>query len=155
RQRAVLIANRELARWGSGRIKETDPRLRKTLQDYWKTGLGLSFSEQQLGDPAFQQANPWSAAFISWLMKGAGDGNTFKYDSFHSVYPRAAIDNRLANNSNPSRPYRIAEIPPQVGDLVCKRRAGSGATYDNVRRPMKTHCDIVTGVRPRNVVTVG
>jgi hypothetical protein len=155
RQRAVLIANRELARWGNGRIKETDPRLHKTLQDYWKTGLGLSFSEQQLGDPAFQQANPWSAAFISWLMKGAGAGNAFKYDSFHSGYTRAAIDNRLANNSNPFKAYRIAEIAPQVGDLVCKSRAGSGATYDNVRRPMKTHCDIVTDVRPRNAVTVG
>jgi hypothetical protein len=36
-----------------------------------------------------------------------------------------------------------------------QRRAGSGATYDNVRSPIKTHCDIVTEVRPRSVVTVG
>src|ERR1700752_4350469 len=67
RKGAIQIAKQELPRWGNGRIKETDPRVRKTLQDYWKTGTGASFSEDQLGNPAFQNANPWSAAFISWL----------------------------------------------------------------------------------------
>ena len=155
RQKIVQIANRELARWGDGRIKETDPRLRKTLQDYWKTGVGVSFSEDQLSDPAFQNTHPWSAAFISWLMKAAGAGNAFKYNGYHSAYTREAIDNRLANNSNPFKAYRITELAPQAGDLVCNSRAGSGATYDNVRAPMKTHCDVVTEVRPQRIVIVG
>ena len=155
RKKAVEIAKQELARWGNGKIKETDPRLRQTLQDYWKTGTGASFSQDQLGNPAFQKANPWSAAFISWLMKTAGAGDAFKYGSYHAAYTRAAIDNRLANNRNPFKAYRISEVAPRAGDLVCRRRAGSGATYDNVRPPMKTHCDIVTEVRPRSVVTVG
>jgi flagellum-specific peptidoglycan hydrolase FlgJ len=155
RRRAVQSANQELVRWGDGRIKETDPRLRKTLQDYWKTGVGQSVSEQQLGDRAFQNANPWSAAFISWLMRTAGAGNVFKYSGYHSAYTRAAIDNRLANNSNPFKAYRITEIAPQVGDLVCTSRAGSGATYDNVRPQMKTHCDIVTEVKPGRIAIVG
>jgi hypothetical protein len=34
RQRIVRLATQELARWNNGTIKETDPRLRKTLQDY-------------------------------------------------------------------------------------------------------------------------
>ena len=50
RKKAVEIAKQELARWGNGKIKETDPRLRQTLQDYWKTGTGASFSQ----DPARQ-----------------------------------------------------------------------------------------------------
>src|SRR5262249_1545558 len=58
RKKAVEIAKQELARWGNGKIKETDPRLRQTLQDYWKTGTGASFSQDQLGNPAFQKANP-------------------------------------------------------------------------------------------------
>ena len=74
RQRIVRLANQELARWGNGAIKETDPRIRRALQDYWKTGAGVSYSDAQLGDPAFQEKNPWSAAFISWLMKTAGAG---------------------------------------------------------------------------------
>ena len=155
RQRAVQIAKQELARWADGTIKEADPRLRKTLQDYWQTGVGRSVSEQQLGDRAFQNANPWSAAFMSWLMKTAGAGDAFKYSGSHAGYIRAAIDNRFADNSNPFKAYRIAELAPQVGDLVCKSRAGSGATYDNVRPPMKTHCDIVTELQPGRIVVVG
>jgi hypothetical protein len=155
RQRIVRLATQELARWNNGTIKETDPRLRKTLQDYWKTGAGVNYSEDQLGDPAFQNDHPWSAAFISWVMKTAGAGNAFKYSSAHAVYTRAAKDNRIANNDNPIKAYRITELAPQVGDLVCKSRSGSGATYDNIRPGMKTHCDIVTEVRPGRLVTVG
>ena len=155
RQKAVRIANQELARWGNGAIKETDPRNRRVLQDYWNTGAGVSYGEDQLGNPAFQSDHPWSAAFISWVMKTAGAGNAFKYSASHSVYTRAAIDNRVANNNNPFKAYRIAELVPQVGDLICKSRAGSGATYDNIRPGMTTHCDIVTEVRPRSIAAVG
>jgi hypothetical protein len=155
RQKIVTLANQELARWGNGAIKEPDPRTRRALQDYWKTGAGVSYSEDQLDNPAFQNAHPWSAAFISWVMKTAGAGNAFKYSASHSVYTRAAKDNRVANNNNPFKAYRIAEVAPQVGDLICKSRAGSGATYDNIRPGMTTHCDIVTEVRPRRVRAVG
>jgi len=155
RQKIVRIANQELARWGNGAIKETDPRIRRALQDYWKTGAGVSYDEDQLGDPAFQKDHAWSAAFISWLMKTAGAGNDFKYSASHAVYTRAAKDNRHANNNNPFKAYRITELAPQVGDLICKSRAGSGATYDNFRPGMKTHCDLVTEVRPGSLVTIG
>jgi len=127
RQRIVRLATQELARWDNGTIKETDPRLRKTLQDYWKTGADVSYSESQLGDPAFQDAHPWSAAFISWVMKTGGAGNAFKYSASHSVYTRAAKDNRVANNDNPFKAYRSTELAPQVGDIICRSRAGSGA----------------------------
>jgi flagellum-specific peptidoglycan hydrolase FlgJ len=155
RQKIVSLANQEHARWGNGAIKETDPRTRRVLQDYWKTGASVSYSEDQLGNPAFQSAHPWSAAFISWVMKTAGAGDAFKYSASHSVYTRAAKDNRIANSNNPFKAYRIAELAPQVGDLICKSRAGSGATYDNIRPGMTTHCDIVTEVRPRSVLAVG
>jgi uncharacterized protein DUF2272 len=155
RHKIVRVANQELARWGKGVIKETDPRLRKTLQDYWKTGAGLSYSEGQLGDPAFQNTHPWSAAFISWVMRTSGAGDAFKYSAAHAVYTRQAKENRLANSDNPFKAYRITELAPQVGDLVCSSRAGSGATYDNIAPGMKTHCDIVTVVQPGRLATVG
>lgn len=155
RRKIVRVANQELARWGKGAIKETDPKLRKTLQDYWKTGAGLNYSENQLGDAAFQNAHPWSAAFISWVMKTAGAGNAFKYSAAHAVYTHQAKENRLANSDNPFKAYRVTELAPQVGDLICSSRAGSGATYDNIAPSMKTHCDIVTEVRPGRLVTVG
>src|SRR6516162_2016158 len=155
RQKIVRLANQELARWGNRKIKETDPKVRRVLQDYWKTGTGTSYREDQLGDPAFQKDHPWSAAFISWIMKTAGAGTAFKYSTAHATYIRSAKDNRLANNDNPFKAYRIGELTPQVGDLVCESRSGSAATYENIRPGMKTHCDIVTEVRPRSILTVG
>ena len=155
RQQIVRIANQELARWGNGAVKETEPRVRRVLQDYWKTGTGNNYSEAQVGNPAFQNAHPWSAAFISWVMKTAGAGNAFRYSSAHATYTKWAKDNRLANNANPFKAYRMTELAPQVGDVVCKRREGSGATYDNIQPGMKTHCDIVTAVRPGSFTAVG
>jgi peptidoglycan hydrolase-like protein with peptidoglycan-binding domain len=155
RQRIVRIANQELARWGRGRIKETDPRIRRVLQDYWKTGTGADYSDAQLGDSSFQTDHPWSAAFISWVMKTAGAGPAFKYSSAHSTYTRWAKDNRVGNADNPFKAYRTTEIVPQVGDIICRSRAGSGANYDNIRPGMKTHCDIVTEVRPGGLIAIG
>ena len=90
-------------------------------------------------------------------MKQAGAGTAFKYSAAHRVYIRAAKANRLANNANPFKAYRIGEVRPRVGDLVCKSRAGSGATYDNIQedRPFQTHCDIVTAVNPTGWTTIG
>jgi hypothetical protein len=155
RQRIVRVANQELARWSNGTIKETDPRVRQVLQDYWRAGAGNNYSDTQLGDPAFQSDHPWSAAFISWVMKTADAGNAFKYASAHSTYTRWAKDNRMANAANPFKAFRTSELAPQVGDIVCKRRAGSGATYENIRPGMETHCDIVTEVWPGRLVTIG
>ena len=95
---------------GNGAVKETEPRVRRVLQDYWKTGTGNNYSEAQVGNPAFQNAHPWSAAFISWVMKTAGAGNAFRYSSAHATYTKWAKDNRLANNANPFKAYRITEL---------------------------------------------
>jgi hypothetical protein len=155
RQRIAQIANRELSRWGNGRIKETDPGIRQVLRDYWKTGTGEDYSDAQLGDPRFQTDHPWSAAFISWVMKTAGAGPAFKYSRAHSTYTRWAKDNRVGNADNPFKAYSTTEIVPQVGDIICRSRAGSSATYDNIRPGMKTHCDIVSEVRPGSLAAVG
>lgn len=155
RRQIVQIANRELERWGNGKKKELTPGMWKVLQDYWATGTGNRFTESQLRDPTFQNANPWSAAFISWVMKKAGAGDRFKYSSMHSVYTRWAKDNRTGNKTHPFKAYRVTELAPQVGDLVCKRRANSGASFDTIRPGMQTHCDIVTGVERGRITTVG
>jgi len=88
-------------------------------------------------------------------MKKAGAGVSFRYAGAHAFYIKAAKDNRLANNRNPFKAYRVNEIRPQVGDLVCKSRSGSGANYENVRPGHKTHCDIVTEVHPNALITIG
>ena len=57
-------------------------------------------------------------------MRKAGAGKAFKYASSHSVYTSAAKANRLAGNANPFKAYRLAEVAPRVGDLICGARAG-------------------------------
>jgi hypothetical protein len=154
-QQAVQIARNEFARWNNGKMQETDPQAVPILQDYWKTGPGINYSTAELASKTFQASHPWSAAFISWVMRKAGAAKDFRYSASHSNYIVAAKNNRLANNSNPFKAFRISEAAPEVGDLVCKSRAGSGATYDTIRSGMTTHCDIVTDVKPGSIAVIG
>jgi hypothetical protein len=148
--RAAAIATAQWNKWKRGTVKETAANMRPVLEDYWATGVGYRRQE-----PSWWTSVPWSAAFISWVMRKAGAGKAFKYSGGHSTYIKAAKDNRLANNDNPFKAYRLSEMAPRVGDLVCKSRAGSGATYDNIRPGMTTHCDIVTEVKPNCLTTIG
>jgi hypothetical protein len=145
-----MIANKEWDRWGRGSIKESDPKMQGVLKDYWLTGTGSERTES-----SWWSAVPWSAAFISYVMKKAGAGGDFKYSASHSEYTVAAKANRMVGANNLFKAYRITEKAPRVGDLVCKSRAGSGATYDNIKVGMSTHCDIVTAVEPNRLTTIG
>lgn len=150
RANIVRIALGERQRWGNGSIKEGNSQIHPILRDYWSTGTGTNLTE-----PNWWSKYPWSAAFISWVMRKAGAGSAFRYSGGHSYYIHAAKQNRVANNTNPFKAYRTSETAPRVGDLVCKSRAGSGATYDNIQPGMSTHCDIVADVRQGQLTTVG
>ena len=150
RMNAVALALQEWNRWKQGKTKESDPRMRPVLEDYWRTGVGYKPNKAH-----WWSAVPWSAAFISWLMRKAGAGKDFKYSGGHSYYTAAAKQNALQNNSNMFKAYPISKMAPRIGDLVCKSRAGSGATYENIKPGMTTHCDIVTKVEPNRLLAVG
>jgi len=154
-------AEAEYRRWrpsGGKSLVETDPAATPILQNYYRTGVGMNVSASQLQSTSFQKGHPWSAVFISWVMRKAGAGGAFAYSAAHQNYIRAARRNRLAGNTaNPFWAFRATEIAPQVGDLVCTARDNSGATYDNIagRQSRKTHCDVVTAVRPGEIRVVG
>ena len=150
RMNAVALAVQEWNRWKQGKTKESDPKMRPVIEDYWRTGVGYKPSK-----PNWWSAVPWSAAFISWLMRKAGAGKHFKYSGGHSYYTAAAKQNALQNNSNMFKAFPIGKVTPRVGDLVCKSRAGSGATYENIKPGMTTHCDLVTSVEPNRLLTIG
>ena len=88
-------------------------------------------------------------------MRQAGTGPAFQYAAAHAVYVAAAKRNRIANNNNPVWAWRVTEVRPRPGDLICKSRSNSGATYDNVRSGQSTHCDIVVAVHPGFVNVIG
>lgn len=154
RQNAVRIARSERDRWRNGRITERDSSIIPTLQDYWRSGVNAQFTQQQLGNQVFQSNHPWSAAFISWVLRQAGAGSRFRYAPAHASYIAWAKQNRLADNQEFFKAYRVHEVKPQVGDLVCFSRGKTRATYDNIQPGMQTHCDLVTAVTP-GVLRIG
>jgi hypothetical protein len=146
-----LIAAQEWQRWGKGTVKECDAGIRPVLEDYWRTGVG---SVPKVSN--YCSSVPWSAAFISWVMRKAGAGSDFKYSGRHTDYVGAAKQNRVSNSSNPFKTYRISEVSPRVGDLVCLQRNNSGVSYDNVDQgPRDSHCDIVVAVKSGQIETIG
>jgi peptidoglycan hydrolase-like protein with peptidoglycan-binding domain len=151
RNRIVQIARQEWQRWGQGTVDEAENSIRPVLADYWRTGVGFLPSQSN-----WWSSVAWSGAFISWVMRQAGAGSDFRYSSAHTDYVGAAKQNRLANNSNPFKAYRINEVAPRPGDLVCKERSNSGVTYDNVDQGFRSsHCDIVVAVQPGQLTTIG
>jgi peptidoglycan hydrolase-like protein with peptidoglycan-binding domain len=156
RQNIVRLAQGEFARWNQGQTPESDPSMRAVLEGYWRaTPVGVPTT------PTWWSNIPWSAAFVSWVMKNAGAGSNFQYSNAHTDYVGAAKRNRLANNSNPFKAYRLTEIAPRPGDLVCVERQDdqgnwSGVNYDNVDQGFRaSHCDIVVEVQPGKLITIG
>lgn len=157
----VRVAQQEFRRWhpSAGPITERQDAAVPILQQYYRDGIGGAVpTKAQLQDVQWQNDHPWSAVFISWVMRTAGAGRTFPYAAAHRIYINATRLNRLNNNAaSPFWAYRATEVPVMVGDLICNTRAGNGASYDNIGdgTPWKTHCDIVTEILPGGLRVIG
>jgi hypothetical protein len=138
---------------------ETSAAASPILREYYREGVGTRVTDVQMQDPAFQAAHPWSAVFVSYVVRAAGAGPTaFAYSAAHQTYIRAARQNRLrGNTASPFWAFRATEVAPRVGDLVCASRLDSGATYDNIGDPQRrpTHCDVVVEVQPGRIRVIG
>ncbi|SNY65084.1 phage tail tip lysozyme [Paractinoplanes atraurantiacus] len=160
-ERIAQVARAEFRRWrpgGGAALTEMMPAAGPILRDYYRVGVGVPVTDAQLQNPAYQGVHPWSAVFISYVMRTAGAGAHFAYSPAHQTYIRAARRNRLGNvTGNPFWAYRVDEVAPRIGDLVCNARAGSGATYDNIgdAQTRSTHCDVVTEIQQGRVRVIG
>jgi hypothetical protein len=125
-------------------VKERDAPER--IHDYWSS---VGHPERSgLDDVA------WSAAFISWDIQSAGvPRDLFCPDQRHTIY----VERMVEREKRPGAVF-IPRLPqeraPEVGDLICASRSGSGTTLDNLNRGAG-HCDIVVDVRPREVYAIG
>jgi len=151
RRQIVFQAKSELDKWKP--YNELDVETAEIVQQYWKDGVGLSFTTDEILDPNFQDTWAWSAAFVSWVVKASG-GDTFPVHQTHAHYIIKTTENRK-NNTGDFKAYSTDEAKPQMGDIVCRRRGSSDATYDNVVAGDTLHCDIVTDVNNSNIEVVG
>ncbi len=100
---------------------------------------------------------PWSAAFISYIMKASGAGTAFKYSGRHATYIVDAVKNRNTPKY-PFRGYPFNEQKPEIGDLICAPRgANKGLTYGRILQTgdFQSHCDIVVAKTNRTIEVIG
>ena len=140
-RKASKVAVEEYTKWNRQglSIKEHSPVTLDSLKAYWSA---TNHSYDQM------RSQPWSAAFISYVMKTAGAGKDFPYATSHSTYIVKAIQNRLANTGR-FKGYKPEEKPLEVGDLVCAPRSGSGAGY-NTTGAYESHCDLCVAIDKKN-----
>lgn len=125
-------------------VQERDAPQR--INDYWAS---VGHPERSGLDDV-----PWSAAFLSWDIQSAGvTRDLFCPDQTHTIYVERMVE-RAHRPGAAFVPRRPNERAPQVGDLICSSRNGSGTTLDNLNRGAG-HCDIVVEVRPGAVAAIG
>ncbi|QQO01695.1 DUF2272 domain-containing protein [Pseudomonas sp. SW-3] len=102
---------------------------------------------------------PWSAAFISWVVRKAGAAYAnFQFAASHSVFVNNAIKARFTNRlDKPFWGYRITEKQPEIGDII-QRNRGSGTfsySYAENHSSYNSHSDIVVEVTPDVARVIG
>ena len=151
---------------------EDDPRLDTTIAGYWSaTPEGPRILAEQnrawnaLPRTPINWVEPWSAAFMSWVMceAGLGDMAQFRRSSAHRVYIDQAISARDGNAPDAAFvAYDAGEARIDPGDLLCRSRDGTDYSRLADRRREfgttgATHCDVVVklDVRGERVLVVG
>ncbi|MEP6505967.1 MAG: DUF2272 domain-containing protein, partial [Betaproteobacteria bacterium] len=109
---------------------------------------------RRMGGRAPDNTPPWSAAFISAVMRRAGfDETEFAFSDTHADYVVAARDHRASA-------YEVVPTPAaaSVGDLVCATRQGrAGEPQPTLVQDIRSgqgatpmHCDLVVAVDTAN-----
>jgi hypothetical protein len=108
--------------------------------------------------------DPWSAAFVSWVMceGGLGDTNQFKRAIAHHSYIDQAIRARDGSDRQAAFvAYDAGEVAISPGDLLCSGSRPGYRTIAERRRQMgigaRTHCDVVVKVDEAadQILTIG
>lgn len=149
---------------------EESERLADSIAGYWAiTGDGswiLSRQNEvwQGNGVGARWRDPWSAAFISWVMceSGMGDNRIFDRAINHHTYIDQAIRARDQGIDDAAYfAYDVGERPVEPGDLLCAARRPTYSSLDERRRQLgngiRSHCDIVIKLEPerQRVLAIG
>lgn len=127
---------------------ETDEYYWQKVARFWAIGCNLSWSGKDTEEP-------WSAAFISFVMRQSGLGEHFAYSDSHCDYIRRAMWARKRHDMKYSFwAYRLSERAPQVGDMVGYARQDD-VDFDHQPKEYKSHCDLVVAVRSGEIDVIG
>ena len=148
---------------------ESDPATFAIVAGYWSaTPDGADVLSRQNrqwrdGEGELNWVEPWSAAFVSWVMceSGLDVPELFRRDISHRVYVDQAI--RAADGREPQAAYEAhdpGERPLLPGDLLCNSRGRWRYETVDDRRPdvgdyAAMHCDVVVRVFDDRVAVIG
>lgn len=153
--------------------EEGDPQVFAHLQAYWNAVrpeyAGYVRQQRRRYRSGVREGlwtgEPWSAAFISYVMRSAGiDLDDFEWDAGHRNYVDAAIrSTRRYGREAVFQPYEITEYAPQVGDLVCSDRTMPASERIRTLAERTTelgsdrgmHCDIVVQTLSGRIAVIG
>lgn len=110
------LAEDELKVWKNGQILETDDEGKKAIDRYW----GI-LKPKNGNTPQHTVNDPWSAVFISYIMKTA-DIN-FPASAKHYDYVSNAMDGANGYEVFPLNESQL-QIKAEVGDILISRRTG-------------------------------
>ncbi len=172
RANAVAIAQREWRLFGSVINDEPpgpdaprdlrpdrQPGLWQRVGDYWWLSQNAGSRESgwtsrydEFGKAYADIGPPWSAAFISYIMRAAGAGDRFAYSALHAAYINAA-----AQGEGIARAERPDTYAPQPGDLICFGRASRRVLrFEDLPAPsFYGHCDMVIDRQPGQLSVIG
>jgi hypothetical protein len=130
---------------------ETSPKVTSRLQKYWNT-VGFNFSKSQLQSAEHHSEYPWSAAYVSDLIKRAGYEN-FIPSATHVGYVIDAKKNRSSKKQNSFWAFSPSENKKvEIGDILVAPRSGSKVTLETVKSGIPTHGDVVIDIVKENGV---
>lgn len=159
--RAVNVALTEMetfARHNGTIVTETQSPLRQRVLEYFRF-----VDRPDIVDTA---SEPWSAAFISFVMDRAGASQAqFPKSQNHTKYILAGLANRMANRLDaPVVYFDTDEIVPRVGDLIGFSRTSKVKDRADIEPflhlPPKdqffpSHTNLVIDVSPGSVTAIG
>lgn len=143
KNKIAQTALRELQAWNLGTLKETDVQgLQIIKTKYWPACRKDSYPLEQ----------PWSAAFISFVLKDAGVSD-FPASCGHIEYFKSIRESSGGSCST----HKIQEINSiQPGDIVCQCRGDTNCriSYDYTGSA-EAHCDIVVERIGNSISVIG
>ncbi len=163
RARIVEVAEREWKNWQEGSLGETSAEATPLLKQYHRVGVRQSRTDAELRSKAWHAGHPWSAVFISYVMREAGAGNAFGYSAAHTGYVAAAKRATRKGDASSFRAFRFDQAALEPGDVVVRDRVNIktrqcyGSNFENAEKGGHSHGEIVLEVNPQAgyAVTIG
>ncbi|MGA0805076.1 MAG: DUF2272 domain-containing protein, partial [Pseudohongiellaceae bacterium] len=158
-------------RWRLGLHPDEVRQVANTVGGYWAAIPGSDWilnrqneAWQQPAGLSSRWRDPWSAAFISWVMceSGLDESSEFQRAIAHHTYIDQAIRARDHNDGNAAyHAFEPGEAEVLPGDLLCNGLRPMYRTLQQRRTQLgegaRTHCDIVVKVDAANgwILTIG